>query len=82
MGTEPMLQWRARCDLVSGDLRGVARARQLSQATMRNIRQNLFFAFVYNAIGVPDGRNLYPFFDPLSPMIASAAMTLVGVGDP
>src|SRR5207302_1632329 len=60
--------------LMSGDLRGVARARRLSQATMRNIRQNLFFAFIYNSIGVPIAAGiLYPFLGlVLSPMIASA----------
>jgi Cu+-exporting ATPase len=63
--------------LVKGDLRGVVRARRLSQATMSNIRQNLFFAFVYNALGVPIAAGvLYPFFGLLlSPIIASAAMT-------
>ena len=66
---------------MSGDLRGVARARRLSQATMGNIRQNLFFAFVYNSIGVPIAAGiLYPFFGlVLSPMIASAAMTFSSV---
>jgi P-type Cu+ transporter len=63
--------------LVKGDLRGIARARKLSRATMRNIRQNLFFAFVYNSIGVPIAAGvLYPFFGLLlSPIIASAAMS-------
>jgi Cu+-exporting ATPase len=63
--------------LVKGDLRGIARARRLSKATMRNIRQNLFFAFVYNMVGVPIAAGLlYPFFGILlSPMLASAAMT-------
>jgi Cu+-exporting ATPase len=63
--------------LVKGDLRGIARARRLSRATMRNIRQNLFFAFVYNAVGVPVAAGvLYPFFGILlSPMIAAAAMS-------
>ena len=67
--------------LVSGDLRGVVRARRLSRATMRNIRQNLFFAFVYNILGVPIAAGvLYPFFGILlSPMIASAAMTFSSV---
>jgi len=67
--------------LVGGDLRGIVRARKLSQATMRNIRQNLFFAFVYNAVGVPIAAGvLYPFFGMLlSPMIASAAMTFSSV---
>ncbi len=67
--------------LVNGDLRGVARAVRLSRATMRNIRQNLFFAFVYNVLGVPIAAGiLYPFFGLLlSPMIASAAMTFSSV---
>jgi Cu+-exporting ATPase len=67
--------------LVKGDLRGVARARRLSRATMRNIRQNLFFAFVYNAIGVPVAAGvLYPFFGLLlSPVIAGAAMSFSSV---
>ncbi|MCA9422706.1 MAG: haloacid dehalogenase, partial [Nitrospira sp.] len=67
--------------LVKGDLRGIARARRLSQATMRNIRQNLFFAFFYNAIGVPIAAGiLYPAFGILlSPMIAAAAMTFSSV---
>jgi Cu+-exporting ATPase len=63
--------------LVKGDLRGIVRARRLSRATMRNIRQNLFFAFIYNVLGVPVAAGaLYPFAGLLlSPMIASAAMT-------
>jgi Cu+-exporting ATPase len=67
--------------LVKGDLRGIARARRLSRATMRNIRQNLFFAFVYNLLGVPLAAGaLYPVFGLLlSPMIASAAMTFSSV---
>jgi Cu+-exporting ATPase len=67
--------------LVQGDLRGLVRARRLSRATMRNIRQNLFFAFVYNVLGVPVAAGvLYPFFGLLlSPMIASAAMTFSSV---
>ncbi len=67
--------------LVRGDLRGIARARRLSRATMRNIRQNLFFAFVYNVLGVPIAAGLlYPFFGiVLSPMIASATMTFSSV---
>jgi P-type Cu+ transporter len=67
--------------LVKGDLRGIVRARRLSKATMRNIRQNLFFAFVYNALGVPVAAGvLYPIFGLLlSPMIASAAMTFSSV---
>jgi Cu+-exporting ATPase len=79
-GTDVAME-SAGVTLISGDLRGVARARRLSQATMRNIRQNLFFAFVYNAIGVPIAAGiLYPFFGiVLSPMIASAAMTFSSV---
>jgi Cu2+-exporting ATPase len=67
--------------LVKGDLRGIAKARLLSQGTMRNIRQNLFFAFVYNFLGVPIAMGvLYPFFGILlSPMLASAAMSLSSV---
>ena len=63
--------------LVQGDLRGIVRARRLSRGTMRNIRQNLFFAFFYNVLGVPIAAGvLYPFFGLLlSPMLASAAMT-------
>jgi Cu+-exporting ATPase len=71
----------ASVTLIKGDLRGIARARRLSEATMRNIRQNLFFAFVYNALGVPVAAGvLYPFFGLLlSPMIAGAAMTFSSV---
>jgi Cu+-exporting ATPase len=67
--------------LVKGDLRAIVRARRLSRATMRNIRQNLFFAFVYNVLGVPVAAGmLYPFMGLLlSPMIASAAMTFSSV---
>jgi Cu+-exporting ATPase len=67
--------------LVKGDLRALVRARRLSRATMRNIRQNLFLAFIYNALGVPIAAGvLYPVFGiTLSPMIASAAMTLSSV---
>ncbi|MFG0264032.1 MAG: heavy metal translocating P-type ATPase [Rhodopirellula sp. JB055] len=67
--------------LVGGDLRGVVAAKQLSQKTMRNIRQNLFFAFVYNALGIPIAAGLlYPFFGILlSPMIAAAAMSFSSV---
>jgi Cu+-exporting ATPase len=67
--------------LVRGDLRGIVRARRLSRNTMRNIRQNLFFAFIYNAVGVPIAAGvLYPWFGLLlSPMIASAAMTFSSV---
>jgi Cu2+-exporting ATPase len=71
----------ARIVLVKGDLTGIARARILSQRTMRNIRQNLFFAFIYNFVGVPVAAGvLYPAFGiVLSPMIASAAMALSSV---
>jgi Cu+-exporting ATPase len=71
----------ASITLVKGDLRGIVRARVLSRATMRNIRQNLFFAFVYNTAGIPLAAGvLYPFFGLLlSPMIASAAMTFSSV---
>ncbi|MCK5364194.1 MAG: copper-transporting ATPase, partial [Gammaproteobacteria bacterium] len=63
------------------DLRGIVRARRLSRATMRNIRQNLFFAFAYNSVGVPLAAGvLFPFFGILlSPMIAAAAMSLSSV---
>jgi Cu+-exporting ATPase len=67
--------------LLKGDLLGIVRARRLSQAVMRNIRQNLFFAFIYNALGVPVAAGiLYPFFGILlSPIIAAAAMALSSV---
>jgi Cu+-exporting ATPase len=67
--------------LVKGDLKGILRARKLSQASMRNIRQNLFFAFVYNLVGVPVAAGvLYPFFGILlSPVFAAAAMSLSSV---
>ncbi len=76
-GTEVAMQ-SAGVTLVKGDLIGIARARTLSQATMRNIRQNLFFAFVYNAVGVPVAAGvLYPWFGILlSPAIAALAMAL------
>ena len=79
-GTDVAME-SAGMTLVKGDLRGIARARRLSRGTMRNIRQNLFFAFIYNAIGVPIAAGvLYPVFGLLlSPMIASAAMTLSSV---
>jgi Cu+-exporting ATPase len=79
-GTDVAME-SAGVTLVKGDLRGIVRARRLSQATMRNIRQNLFFAFVYNALGVPIAAGvLYPVFGLLlSPMIASAAMTFSSV---
>jgi Cu+-exporting ATPase len=79
-GTEVAIQ-SAGITLVKGDLAGIARARKLSRATMRNIRQNLFFAFVYNAVGVPLAAGiLYPAFGLLlSPMIAALAMALSSV---
>jgi Cu+-exporting ATPase len=79
-GADVALQ-SAGITLVRGDLIGVLRARRLSRATLRNIRQNLFFAFVYNGLGVPLAAGaLYPFFGLLlSPMIASAAMSLSSV---
>lgn len=79
-GTDVAME-SAGVTLVKGDLRGIVRAQQLSTATMKNIRQNLFFAFVYNALGVPLAAGvLYPWFGILlSPMIASAAMTLSSV---
>ncbi len=75
-GTDVAME-SAGITLVKGDLRGIVRARVLSRATMRNIRQNLFFAFVYNSLGVPIAAGiLYPVFGLLlSPMIAAAAMT-------
>jgi len=79
-GTDVAME-SASITLVKGDLRGLLRARRLSNATMKNIRQNLFFAFVYNAIGVPvAGGILYPAFGILlSPMIAAAAMSFSSV---
>jgi Cu+-exporting ATPase len=79
-GTDVAME-SAGVTLVKGDLRGIVRARRLSRATMTNIRQNLFFAFVYNVLGVPIAAGvLYPFFGVLlSPMIASAAMTFSSV---
>ncbi|HEY6141706.1 MAG TPA: copper-translocating P-type ATPase [Thermoanaerobaculia bacterium] len=79
-GTDVAIE-SADVTLVKGDLRGIVRARALSEAMMRNIRQNLFFAFVYNVVGVPIAAGLlYPFFGLLlSPMIASAAMTFSSV---
>ncbi|MEP2926023.1 MAG: hypothetical protein ABJP31_18280, partial [Bauldia litoralis] len=67
--------------LMTGDLGGIVRARTLATATMRNIRQNLFFAFVYNALGIPLAAGvLYPVFGILlSPIIAAAAMSLSSV---
>jgi Cu+-exporting ATPase len=79
-GTDVAIE-SAGITLLQGDLRGVARARALSRATMRNIRQNLFFAFVYNSLGVPIAAGvLYPVFGLLlSPILASAAMTFSSV---
>ncbi len=79
-GTDVAME-SAGVTLVQGDLRGIARARRLSRATMRNIRQNLFFAFVYNTLGVPVAAGaLYPFFGILlSPMLAAAAMNFSSV---
>ena len=67
--------------LLRGDLLGIVRARRLSEATMRNIRQNLFFAFIYNTAGIPIAAGaLYPFFGILlSPVFAAAAMSLSSV---
>jgi Cu+-exporting ATPase len=79
-GTDVAME-SAGITLVKGDLRGIVRARRLSRLTMRNIRENLFFAFVYNSIGVPIAAGvLYPVFGLLlSPMIAAAAMTFSSV---
>jgi Cu+-exporting ATPase len=79
-GTDVAIE-SAGVTLVKGDLRAIVRARRLSRATMRNIRQNLFFAFIYNALGVPIAAGvLYPVVGLLlSPMIASAAMSFSSV---
>jgi P-type Cu+ transporter len=79
-GTDVAME-SAGVTLVKGDLRGIAKARALSRATVRNIRRNLFFAFVYNLVGVPVAAGvLYPIFGVLlSPMIAAAAMSLSSV---
>ena len=79
-GTDVAIE-SAGITLVKGDLRGILRARRLSRATMRNIRQNLFFAFFYNSLGVPIAAGvLYPLFGLLlSPMIAAIAMSLSSV---
>ncbi len=79
-GTDVAME-SAGITLVQGDLRGIVRARRLSRATMRNIRQNLFLAFVYNVLGVPVAAGvLYPISGLLlSPMLASAAMSLSSV---
>jgi Cu+-exporting ATPase len=79
-GTDVAMQ-TAGVTLVKGDLRGIVRARKLSRLTMRNIRENLFFAFIYNALGIPVAAGvLYPFFGILlSPIIAAAAMSFSSV---
>ena len=79
-GTDVAME-SAGVTLVKGDLRGIVRSRRLSRLTMRNIRQNLFFALVYNAVGVPIAAGvLYPFLEILlSPMVAAAAMSLSSV---
>jgi Cu+-exporting ATPase len=79
-GTDVAME-SAGVTLVKGDLRGIVRARRLSRATMGNIRQNLFFAFAYNTLGIPVAAGvLFPFFGlVLSPMIAGAAMSLSSV---
>ena len=79
-GTDVAME-SAGLTLLKGDLRGIVRGVKLARATMRNIKQNLFFAFVYNALGVPVAAGvLYPAFGMLlSPMIAAAAMSLSSV---
>jgi len=79
-GTDVAIQ-SAGVTLLQGDLRGIVRARRLSREVMKNIRQNLFFAFVYNALGVPIAAGItYPLFGlQLSPMLASAAMAISSV---
>jgi len=79
-GTDVAIE-SAGITLVKGDLLGIARARSLSQATVRNIKQNLFFAFVYNGVGIPIAAGaLYPFFGLLlSPAIAAGAMSFSSV---
>lgn len=79
-GTDVAME-SAGVTLVKGDLTGIVRARKLSRATMTNIKQNLFFAFIYNSLGVPVAAGiLYPAFGILlSPMIAAAAMSLSSV---
>jgi Cu+-exporting ATPase len=79
-GTDVAME-SAGVTLVKGDLRGIVRARRLSHATVSNIRQNLFFAFVYNSLGVPVAAGvLYPWFGILlNPMIAAAAMSFSSV---
>jgi Cu+-exporting ATPase len=79
-GTDVAMQ-SAGVTLIKGDLRGIAKAIRLSRATLGNIRQNLFFAILYNALGIPVAAGmLYPFFGLLlSPMIAGAAMSMSSV---
>ncbi|HDZ79071.1 MAG TPA: HAD family hydrolase, partial [Gammaproteobacteria bacterium] len=79
-GTDVAME-SAGVTLIKGDLRGIVRARHLSRATMKNIRQNLFFAFIYNSVGVPVAAGvLYPVFGLLlSPIIAAAAMSFSSV---
>ncbi len=79
-GTDVAME-SAGVTLVKGDLRGIVRARKLSRKAMANIRQNLFFAFAYNTVGIPIAAGvLYPFFGILlSPMFAAAAMSLSSV---
>lgn len=79
-GTDIAMQ-SAEITLVKGDLNGIVRARDLSNKVMKNIRQNLFFAFVYNALGVPIAAGiLFPFFGILlSPIIAATAMSFSSV---
>ncbi len=79
-GTDIAMQ-SAPVTLVRGDLSGIVRARKLSRAAVRNIKQNLFFAFVYNSVGVPLAAGaLYPFFGTLlSPVVAAAAMSMSSV---
>jgi len=79
-GTDVAIE-SAGITLLKGDLAGIVRARNLSRATMRNIRQNLFFALIYNSLGVPIAAGiLYPFFGLLlSPVLAAAAMSLSSV---
>jgi P-type Cu+ transporter len=78
-GTDVAME-SAGITLLKGDLTGIVRARKLSRATMSNIRQNLFFAFIYNSLGVPIAAGiLYPFFGLLSPILAAAAMSLSSV---
>jgi Cu+-exporting ATPase len=79
-GTDVAME-SAGMTLIKGDLRGIAKARRLSRGVMKNIRQNLFFAFIYNALGVPIAAGvLYPFFHILlNPMIAALAMSFSSV---